>query len=261
MNPAIKRIILLFVTICIAIGYLIFNALISHISIDIAVSIVDLFNIAVGYASLFITILLGIIVYFQSERINNLEASQYDIFLGVEKIDPTLSLSSELTPITNNQLRSSDNVKVFKTIIGDESALFTHIHIHDTATSVQIPFVFITRNTPLITSFDLNKIQLQLDICPNGIVNHYKHSFDIDTDPTYRFLTDQSHFVVFLNLHGIALEDVIEIKVLFYLTVSDQLNRTPGFVSEVTLLQIDGNFRLTSSKTTRQQGNNTKELY
>lgn len=244
--------IIVFIAVIILIGLLGFFGLSflqsSVTEIDTTSSIGELSEIVLSFATIVITVVLSFFVYNQAERINKLEAAQYDVFLGVESLDFKESIDTELQLISNPIQKRYNDVKLFKGIVNEKVMLAAQVHMDDRSDMLFIPFVFVTRNTPLITSLQLKKI----DITPASTNNEQRKqrtTFYVDASPVHNILSDKSRFVLNLGIHGVGQNDFDKMTVAFTIKVTDQLNRDYTFKSIVELSQIHTDIRLLSSKT------------
>ncbi len=245
-----KSIVLVLIVVLMGlIGYCGLSFLRSSVTqIDTTSSIGELCEIVLSFATIVITIVLSFFVYNQAERINKLEIAQYDVFVGVESLDFNENLDTELQLISNPIQKRHNDVKLFKGIVNEKITLLAHVHMGDANEMLFIPFVFVTRNTPLITSLQLKKIDIALTSKKNELQKP-KPPFHVDADPVHNILSDNSHFVLSLGVHGIGQNDVDKMKVAFEIAVTDQLKREHTFKTEVELSQIHTDIRLLSSKT------------
>lgn len=237
------------ITLIALIGYCGFSFLRSSVTeIDTKSSIGELSEIVLSFATIVITIVLSLFVYNQAERINKLEAAQYDVFLGIERLDFNENLDTELQQISNPIKKRHNDVKLFKGIVNEKVMLVAHVHMGDGEDTIFIPFVFVTRNTPLITSLQLKKINIELPLTKNGQRKQIP-PFYVDANPVHNVLSDKSYFVLNLGIHGIGQDDVDKMKVTFEMTVTDQLKRNHMFKSQAELSRIHTDIRLLSSQT------------
>lgn len=249
----IKRILMIIsiITVLCLIAYCGYGFLFSNIAeVDKRATIGEISDILLNFSSIAVSILLGIFVYFQSERINALEATQYDVFLGVEKIDNSISLATEMVLLSKNNTDLSHYAKLFETTCADDLALYAYVHIADNSEKTFLPFVFVTRNTPLITAIHINKVFLDIDYQEHhsqGKKNS-KKDFLVDALPIYKFLSDQSRFVLGLGIHGVDKSKIEKADVRIELVAEDQLGRKHSKKIELAMVRIDKEIRLISSK-------------
>lgn len=247
-----KRVVVIIVVMAIIIflacsGYEILSSNITEI--DSKASVGEIGNIVLSFTSILVSLMLGIIVYFQSERINTLEASQYDVFLGVEKIDDSTSFASEMIEISEDSDDLSHYAKLFETVYDDELEIYAHIQMSEQAQKSFLPLLFTTRNALLITSLCFKRIGVQIEVqeCNN---RRYKLSKDllINAIPVCRFLPDNSHFLLGISLHGVDKSKIEKANMSIELVAEDQFGRKHSSKIELYMVRIDKELRLISSK-------------
>lgn len=228
-------------------GYKILSSNITEI--DSKTSVGEIGDIVLSFFSVTVSLVLGIIVYFQSERINTLEASQYDVFLGVEKVDESTSFASEMIEISDNTENSSLGARLFETTHNDELKLYAHVQMSEQAQKTFLPLSFVTRNTLLITSLCINRIGIRVEI-QEGDNQKSKLSKDlqISTAPIYRFLPNNSHFLLGINLHGVDKSTINKINISVDVIAEDQFGRKHSLKIDLDMIKIDKELRLISSK-------------
>lgn len=251
----IKRILVICfaIVLLVIIAYLGCGFLFSNITeIDTKATIGELSGILLNFSSITVSIMLGIFVYLQSERINALEATQYDIFFGVEKIDDSTSLATEMILLSKSNTDLSRCAKLFQATRTNELALYAYVHILDKPEIAFLPFVFVTRNTPLITAIHIKKILLNIDYqahCGQGMENS-EGGFLVDAPPIYKFLPNQSRFILGLGIHGVDKSKIEKADIQLELIAEDQLGRLHPKKIKLSMLRIDKELRLISSKST-----------
>lgn len=249
----IKRIVMIISIIAVLciIAYCGYSFLFSNITeVDTKSTVGEISGILLSFSSIVVSILLGIFVYFQAERINTLEVTQYDVFLGVEKIDDSISLATEMILLSKNKSDLAQYAKLFETTCANELALYAYVHISDKSEKTFLPFVFVTRNTPLITAIHIKKILLNMDYkeCHCKGKKNIKKDFIVDAAPVYKFLSDQSRFIFGLGIHGVHKSEIEKADVQIELVAEDQLGRMHLKKIEVSMVRIDKEIRLISSK-------------
>lgn len=154
--------------------------LFSHITnVTTSATIGEIGTIILSLISVVITILLGYFVYMQSERIHALEETQYDVFLGVEKIDTSISFPSEMLLLCKS---TSSDIRLFEGIVCNDLSLYAHTTlIKGCSSATVLPLVITTRNTPLITALCLKEINLSVDYfdCVQDKTSNRKEVFSI----------------------------------------------------------------------------------
>lgn len=210
------------------------------------VEVLDLFNSFTDYFSLGITLFLGVIVYRQSQKINDLESSQYDVFIGADGLDYSLdSLSDVLAESTAEQ----SDFSIRRDISGGKKSFYTYLKTNfpDKRQQVFLPISFITRNQPLIVSLKFSEISLAITesngkkSAPQKFFNHAEPihgTFENDTRFLFgiSFLLPNSMRIgqVFLHLR---------------IDAADQLGRITPLEITITLQNVDKRLYLLSTQT------------
>lgn len=239
--------ILAFCFLLVGIGYSGLKLLLSEVTeLDKTSSIGEISDIILSYLSIFVTIILGIVVYWQAERINKLETGQYDVFLGAEKLDFTTSIGTQLLLLNRTNLQSK--IKLFETMVNNRIGLLANISLQEGNEGLQFPFLFITRNVPLITSVCVRQIDVKIQHYSDSQKSDLIKKFPIDANPVCRFLPDKSEFTVCLSVNGIEKQHIEKVKIKIYFEVEDQLKRTHSIEAEMDVEQINGNLCMISSR-------------
>lgn len=245
----IKRafLILVFCLFFIVMGHTGLKFLVSQITeFDTSSSIGEISDIVLSYFSIFVTIMLSIFVYWQAERINKLEAAQYDVFLGAEKLDCSRSIGTELLLLSQSRVLSK--VKVFETTVNNQFGLVANISLQEGDESLQLPFLFITRNTPLITALQIKRIDLKIKYYSNSKKNDFKQSFSVYVNPIYRFLSDGSEFALMFSINGVDRKHIEKVKIKVHFDVEDQIKRNHSIESEMEVEQRYSELCMISSR-------------
>ena len=219
-----------------------------HITkVETSSSVGELAEIVLNYISIFVSILLGVVVYLQSERVNKLEATQYGVFLGAEKLDSAFSLGTEFLQLDRETEQVAD-VHIFE--IADYSRLcfLSNISLNDGNDRVVIPVVFTTRNTPLITAIHIQQIDLSIQYHSAARKSILKKRYPLDIIPIHRFLSDESQFNICFAINKIEKSLIEKINITVILRIEDQLMRTHSVESELQVEQRCGKLNLLSSK-------------
>lgn len=233
-------------------GYEILSSSITEI--DSKSSVGEIGNIILSFISITVSLLLGIVVYFQSERINTLEVSQYDVFIGVEKIDDSASFASEMVEISDGVDNLSRCAKLFETIYNDELELYAHIQVSEQAQKTFIPLSFVTRNTLLITSLCIKEIGVQIETQKrDNQKDKLSNALSMSTSPICRFLPDDSHFLLGISLHGIDKSIIKKVNISIDIIAEDQFSRIHPLKVDLDIIGIDKELRLISSKSKKMR--------
>lgn len=218
----------------------------SYIHDTYDMSITEFISIVLEFISIFITIALGIIVYKQSERINMLEISQYEMFLGVGGIQYN-DADQDVFELMQRRAKLQGDFDIYQE---DGSAYLTFSSSELKLGNEQgryylIPFKFITKNQVLITSINFKKISISW--LKNG--NPIKKKFQGKEDIIYRILEDNSSFVFELQLLGEKISEEGLVKVSFDICLENQYGEKCNFKIYTTLRNSGNIFILLDSKT------------
>lgn len=263
IRQSMKRCIVILVScfLIIGLGYLGLRILLSKVTeLNTASSIGEISDIVLSYFSIFVSIMLGIVVYWQAERINKLESTQYDVFLGAEKLHCGASIGTQLLLLSKKN--SHSQITLFETKFNNCFGLLANISLQeeintkqerddspqDRTDNLPLTFLFVTRNTPLITSLQVKQIDLTIQHYSESKKKDIVKKYPIDANPVFIFLSDKSEFNVCLSVNGVEKKHIETVKIRILYEVEDQLERTHSIMSEIVVEQIDGEICMISSK-------------
>lgn len=247
---SLKRIALpILVTITfIALGCIGFKYALSHITkVETVSSVSEISDIILSFISLFVTIILGVIVYQQSDRINSLEATQYSVFLGANQLDLSLPMGTEFLLLSKKTDRQS-RIKLFQIVDSEDLGLQVNISLSEGSNSIDLPFRLITRNTPLITSIDLERIALRIRYVRDSNRCDYTDDFPVNSMPINRFIEDQSNFTLRILLNGVPTSQIRRVFLKFKFRLGDQYGREHVIENTMVVEQRYGKFCLLSTQ-------------
>ena len=205
----------------------------------------QLFESSINYLSLAATILLGIIVYKQEQKINDLQSSQYEVFLGVVGLDNEYSIGDFL--LAENYPSSCGFLTVHS--FGNSAKCFLTSLQFDSPNNQNfevIPLVFLVKSYTLITGIHFEKISMEIF---SRTSTHFQKEFESKDSPIYEVFEDAAKFSLGV---GIALPEEVEIdeiKFVFSVTINDQICRVHKKQIEVKLKKINDEYLISSSKT------------
>lgn len=203
---------------------------------------VTFLGLFLDYYSISITLILGIVVYYQADRINNLEASQYNLYLGVEDLDYSFDFGSYFA---SDSCNSDFNISHIFT--SSKKALRSTVNIGaGSGKSLLIPLVFITKNNPLIVSINFQSVALLVKERNSTLCNEtfLRSGGDIKT-----LLCDGSRFVFGFGLVIPENYNPDEVHLQFNVIVKDQNGNSQNININVSLYRIthENDFVITSS--------------
>lgn len=207
----------------------------------------DLLSCSIDYVSLIIALLLGLVAYYQTKAINDLEMLKYGVFVGIEKID----YSTEYRHPSELQNPSTD-FYILQNVSGEGKNLTAHLNMvkpnHPTGTGklLHIPLVFITRNEPLIVSVNVTAIHLRF-YHPDTSVT--KKTFRRRGNKFDTILNSGDHFKVNLGIVIHESEIISTIEVAYDFIIEDHHGRKHTMRTHATLKNQTNGVYLTASRT------------
>lgn len=209
--------LIVIVTLPIAICYLLSQAMVATYLNQILTETNSSFlQICIGYLSLATTLLLGVVVYFQSKRINDLEVSQHSSFLGILDIDYSADLE--------NCIYAPNGQKGF--IISyhftdKNKRMLSSVDFSGggQVKSVVLPLVFTTKNQQLITSIHYQSVEVDLRFAGKEIVSR---EFKSQCGPIYTLLDNESKFLLGFGMLMPVDWNVDEVELHFFVCLKDQ---------------------------------------
>lgn len=194
------------------------------------------------YFSIAITLLLGVIVYFQSKKINSLEATQYDVFIGVEDIDYEFDFGSFWATDKSNA-----DFRISHMFTSSKKALLSNIDIGEgRGKTILLPLVFVTKNNPLIVKLDFQKVIVEARTRTMVVCDKV---FEHNEGVIKTILADNSRLTFGFGLTIPEKYNIDEIHLQFDIELENQSGYRQKLQSSVSLCRIreDDDFVLTSS--------------
>lgn len=220
-------------------------AVASYIANTLKVDNESFIGFTIDYISLAISIILGIIVYYQSQQINDLEVSQHDVYLGVENLDYSFDFGDYLTI---DKTASNFNSAFF--LSAEQKIILTNINVgSNKGKPLLFPLVFVTKNQPLIVSLSIKSIDVTVKekniIAYNGI-------HPIGGHPINTILKDDSRFIVGVGMIVPVEKSIDETNLSFLIEIENQNGHKQTIQSVVSLLRPnqESDFVITSSHST-----------
>lgn len=212
------------------------------------INLLDLFTSATDYLSLGITLFLGVIVYRQSQKINDLESSQYDVFIGTDGMDDSLTPFSDVL-VEDTICRSDFFIK--QGVSGGKMSFFTYLKTNfpDNRQLMFLPISFVTRNQPIIVSLKFSEISLVI-IESNGRKSD-PQKFLNHAEPIHWIFENDSRFLLGIGFMLPEAMTVGQILLQIRIDVADQLGRITPLILLMTLQNIDKRLYLLSTQTKR----------
>lgn len=203
---------------------------------------VTFLGLFLDYYSISITLILGIVVYYQSDRINNLEASQYNLYIGVDDLDYTFNFGNYFASD-----RCSSDFNISHIFTSSKKALRSTVNIGEgDGKTLLIPLVFITKNNPLIVSINFQSVDL---LAREKNTTLCKETFHRSGGDIKTLLCDGSKFIFGFGLVIPESYNPDEIHLQFDVIVKDQNSNSQNMKTSVSLYRIkpEDDFVITSS--------------
>lgn len=206
------------------------------------------FNSIANYVSVGATLLLGIVTYQQSKKIDGLEGSKYDVYIGINGLDYSYAFPTFLV----EEHMPTDDFLIMQDVSNGKKNFFTSLKIGGEKSSkpVFIPLVFTTKNQPLIVSLDFQKISLAV-LATDQV--EYKQRFINTMGPSYWQLENDSRFIVGIGMMLPSSLEIDQLALTIQLVATDQLERQNQFNITVKLKSIEKRYHLISSQSIRIQ--------
>lgn len=204
----------------------------------------QIFESSINYLSLAVTVLLGIVVYEQAQKINNLEISQYEVFLGVTGLDNDYSMGDVLL-MENSHLESG--FQLVHSYGNTAKSFLTNLQldIGPREKVILFPLMFVVKSSTLITALLFQKIALEISA---GELTSGRKEFIGDAEPIYELFEDNSKFVFAIGTMIPKNLEIEEVIVTLDITVNDQICREHQKKVIVKLNNINNTFYLCSSE-------------
>ncbi len=198
------------------------------------------------YLSVIVAILLGAIAYFQTKAINELEYARYSVFAGIEKLDFSLSAKGNFEKNDNSKgivslHELSPNAKsifIFPNLCNDLPG-------HLPTKNLLIPFVFTTKNSPLIVAIDIRKISVEF---MQNLDRVLRKKFRIKKNPLHTIIKDEGNFNICLDMTIPKEMSYSSIIVTLHLVLTDHHGRTHKILTQATIANKNG-LLLTATQT------------
>lgn len=191
---------------------------------DDPLSVGDVAEIILNYVSIFVTIVLGIVVYFQAERVNKLEADQHSIFLGVERLDYSIPLGTKFLQL-NQPTDPPTDFHIFQIMDHERLGLLGNLSLNDGNDRIRLPLVFRTRNTPLITSIQIEYVDVNILYHQSSNKPTSSRPCELNLAPIYKFIPDDSQFDFWISISQVSKDQIEKITLGIILNVRDQFSR------------------------------------
>lgn len=209
----------------------------------------DLLSCAIDYLSLVVALLLGIVAYYQTKAVNELEYLKYSVFIGIEKLDYSYSHQK---PFEWKNYKS--DCTIAQSLSYQEKTLCAYVNMITSPSTfgsgklIHIPLVFVTKNEPLIVSVEIRTINVNLLHNNEPIA---RKTFRENENVYHTILNDGDHFNISLGIIANDTATISTIELTFDIILEDHHGRKHSMLAQATLSnQADGLY-LTSSHTKR----------
>ena len=204
----------------------------------------QIFDSSISYLSLAVTVLLGIVVYEQAQKINDLESSQYEVFLGATGLDNDYSLGDVLL-MENNHLDSDFHPIQSYDNVGKSFLANLQTDFGPPEKAMLFPLIFVIKSSTLITTLIFQKIIFE--ISAEGMIFGRKE-FTSNAEPIHELFEDNSKFVFTMGTMIPESLKIEEVKITLDVMLCDQICREHKKRIVVKLKNFNDTFYLCSSK-------------
>lgn len=197
------------------------------------------------YLSLSYAVLLGMVVYRQTERINQLEATQYDMYVGVESIDYSCNLAG--TFATN--IKAGGNR--FTQVLGkaEPIVLFNVEGITaGDAGAFLIPLSFVVKSQPLVTSVCFER--MCLNILDKSEQQIWQGEYNVN-ETINAIFADGSHLIFCLGLILPKQRSIGEIDFNLTMVLENQIGQKQKVKCSAIMVWAESKFNILSSYSKR----------
>lgn len=210
----------------------------------------DIAGLIAQYYSIFLTLFLGIIVFFQTEKINALEKKDYDFYIGTNKVENEFELGNTFF-IPNSFPTCSDATFNFShNIYNDKVIHFININMGDTSNDFKIiPINLITKNKLMISSIYFNEINFKINFNDSNIIPLEK-KFKGNHAVISGCFDNNSEILLGIGLNMPKYSaNMFSIDITMQLDIKDQYENITKFIVSNSILSENHNYYLSSSKT------------
>lgn len=252
LNPCLKIALITVVLLIIPIFMTIITKVVFANDLEITKTIGynDIAGLIAQYYSIFLTLFLGIIVFFQTEKINALEKKDYDFYIGTNKVENKFELGNTFF-IPNSLSTCSDATFSFThSIYNDKVIHFINIKMDETSSDFKIiPINLITKNKLMISSICFNKITFKIKFNDSNITSLEK-IFMGKNAIISGCLDNDSEILLGIGLNMPKYDvDMFSVDITMQLDIRDQYENITKFIVSNSILSENHNYYLTSSKT------------
>lgn len=225
------------------------SSFIEQIGKSLSMDTDTLLSCFLDYLSLMVALLLGIVAYYQTKAINELEFLKYSVFVGIESLG---GYAGHQDPFKWE--RFNKKCSIVQSIAHNEKNLRAYVNmmtspnIVGSGKLIHIPLVFVTKNEPLIVSVRIRKIYVNFP-CNNGSVSNKK--FKPSKNVYHTILNDGDHLNVSLGIIAPDTAIISTIELAFDIVVKDHHGRKHSMLVKATLSNQSDGLYLTSSHTKR----------
>ena len=205
----------------------------------------EMLDLIVNYFSMGLTILLGVVVYHQSQKINDLESAEYDIFVGVNRLDYSYMFDDTFT---KEGMQKADFC-VLQTFSKERKGFLAllDVDLPEKKRAVFLPLSFVTKNRLLITSLDFR--EMNLTIITEDFQKYQQHfSKSREVGAFHDILENDSSFVFGVGMMVPDSFKIDELQLDFTIGIHDQIGRDHISTAQIVLKNISSLYYLKSSK-------------
>ena len=203
----------------------------------------ELVDSVANYFSLAASVLLGIVVYYQAQKINNLEISQYEVFLGATGVNENYSMGDTFLL---EETSPEANISIIQSFSNKRAGFLVNLNLYSDYAQkpLIIPLDFIVRSQPLVTGLHFKEITIS--ILARGY-NKITRTFKNTGEPIYELFEDNSNFIVAIATRVPHNFEIDEAEIQFNVNVFDQIGREHSKKINTNLKGFENTFCLYSS--------------
>lgn len=210
----------------------------------------DIAGLIAQYYSVFLTLVLSIIVFLQTEKINALEKKDYDFYIGINRVENAFELGNTFFIPNLPQTYLDKSFNLVHSIYNDKVIHFININLNSTSDDFKIiPINLITKNRLIISSISINEINLKINFNDSNIAP-IKNSMQGNKAIIYGCFDNNSEILLGIGLLTPKYnDDIYSINIEMQLEAKDQYENIMKFIVSSSILSDNHNYYLASSKT------------
>lgn len=222
----------------------------NDLEITKAIGYNDIAGLIAQYYSVFLTLVLSVIVFLQTEKINTLEKKDYDFYIGINRVENAFELGNTFFISDSPQTYLDKSFNLVHSVYNDKVIHFININLDSTSNDFKIiPINLITKNKLIISSISINEINLKINFS-NSNIAPLKKEMQGNSSIISGCFDNNSEILFGIGLHIPKYnDDMYSIDIEMQLEVRDQYENIMRFVVSSSILSENNKYYLVSSKT------------